>query len=168
MSQVSQNIPHAESRQTTFPFWFSTTARWKTLHYRTFLAAAKNAALDPALIAVYDNSPVRQVSPVEESHLLAYQHDPSNSYLAAAYNWALEIAASRGFSWLPLLNHDSSLPSTFMASLAGAAQLYDLDSSVAAIVPFAMDGHAMISPQRVCFGRQAPLPSPHLKWLNVK
>jgi hypothetical protein len=127
--------------------------------YRTFVAAAKHAAFDPTLIAVYDNSPVRQLSPVEESHLVAYQHDPSNSLLAAAYNWALEIAASRGFSWLLLLDYDSSLPSTFMAALAGVAQFYDLDSSVAAIVPFATDGHIMISPKRVCFGRLAPLPS---------
>jgi GT2 family glycosyltransferase len=161
MSQVSQNIPNAESRQTILPILvlYNCTLE-NSATYRTFLAAAKNAALDTALIAVYDNSPVRQVSPVEESHLLAYQHDSSNSYLAAAYNWALEIAASRGFSWLLLLNHDSSLPSTFMASLADAAQFYDLDPLVAAIVPFAMDGHAMISPKRVCFGRLAPLPSP--------
>ena len=127
--------------------------------YQTFLAAAKHAALDPALIAVYDNSPIRQVSPAEELHLLAYKHDPSNGLLAAAYNWALEIADSRGFSWLLLLNHDSGLLPDFMVSLAGVAQSYELDPSVVAIVPFAMDRDRMISPKRVRFGRLAPLPA---------
>jgi GT2 family glycosyltransferase len=127
--------------------------------YQTFLAAAKHAALDPALIAVYDNSPIRQVSPAEELHLLAYKHDPSNGLLAAAYNWALEIAGSRGFSWLLLLNHDSGLLPDFMLSLAGVAQSYELDPSVVAIVPFAMDRNRMISPKRVRFGRLAPLPA---------
>ena len=127
--------------------------------YQTFLAAAKYAGLDPALIAVYDNSPVRQVSPAEELQLLAYKHDPSNGLLAAAYNWALEIAGSRGFSWLLLLNHDSGLLPDFMVSLTGVTQSYELDPSVVAIVPFAMDGNRMISPKRVRFGRLAPLPA---------
>ncbi len=161
MSQVSQKIPHVESRQTILPILvLYNCALENSATYRTFLAASKNAALDPALIAVYDNSPVRQVREDEESHLLAYKHDPSNGALAAAYNWALAMAVARGFSWLLLLDQDSCLPSTFMALLAKAAQFYGLDQSVAAIVPFAMDGHAMISPKRVCFGLLTPLPKP--------
>lgn len=125
--------------------------------YRTFIASAHNASHDPALIAVYDNSPLRQVSVAEESNLFAYRHDPANSGLAAAYNWALEIAQSHGFSWMLLLDQDSQLPSTFLASLVGAVELYDTKQSVAAIVPFVKDGLAEISPRRVRFGRLAPL-----------
>jgi GT2 family glycosyltransferase len=160
LDQASQSSSPASSLPTILPIvvLYNCTLE-NAVTYQTFLVAAKHAALDPSLIAVYDNSPIRQVSPAEELHLLAYKHDPSNGLLAAAYNWALEIAGSRGFSWLLLLNHDSALPPEFMASLAGAAQSYELDPSVVAIVPFAMDRNRMISPKRVRFGRLAQLPA---------
>jgi GT2 family glycosyltransferase len=170
MSQLSQNIPHAEFRQTILPILvlYNCTLE-NSATYRTFLAAAKNAALDPALIAVYDNSPVRQVSPAEELHLLVYKHDPSNGLLAAAFNWALGLAQSYGFPWLLLLDQDSQLPSTFLASLLDAMELHDTNQSVAAIVPFIKDGFAEISPMRVRFGRLSPLPkqSPSLTECEV-
>ena len=124
--------------------------------YQTLVASS--ASLNPPLIAVYDNSPVRQVGATEQAHLFAYKHDSTNSGLAAAYNWALHIAQLYGFSWLLLLDQDTRLPHSFLECLLDAVDLYDTDQSVAAIVPFVKDGLAEISPRRVRFGRLAPLP----------
>src|ERR1039458_2344128 len=140
MSQVSLNVSHTAPSQTILPIlvlYNCTLANSAT--YRTFLAAANNAALDPALIAVYDNSQFRQVSLAEETHLFAYKHDPSNGGIAAAYNWALDIANSQSFSWLLLLDQDTSLPVTFLAFLSDAVRLYNTNESIAAIVPRATD-----------------------------
>jgi GT2 family glycosyltransferase len=159
MSQVTLNIPHAVPRQTILPILVLYNCALETSEtYRTFIASAHNALLDPSLIAVYDNSQLRQVSLAEETHLFAYKHDPSNGGVAAAYNWTLDIAKSHGFSWLLLLDQDTSLPVTFLAVLGNAIRLYNPNKSVAAIVPRANDRGVAISPKRVCFGRLAPLP----------
>jgi GT2 family glycosyltransferase len=159
MSQVTLNIPHAVPRQTILPILVLYNCALETSEtYRTFIGSAHNASLDPSLIAVYDNSQLRQVSLAEETHLFAYKHDPSNGGIAAAYNWTLDIAKSQGFSWLLLLDQDTSLPDTFLAFLGDAVRLYNTNKSVAAIVPRATDRGVAISPKRVCFGRLAPLP----------
>jgi len=128
--------------------------------FQTFITSSRYGGLDPTLIAVYDNSPLSHVSSGEEAHLFAYRHDPSNGGIAAAYNWALDIAKSHGHSWLLLLDQDSSLPITFLAFVSDAARLYSTNNSVVAIVPKATDGGCDISPNRVRFGRLAPLPEP--------
>jgi GT2 family glycosyltransferase len=126
--------------------------------YQTLVASSLYGGMDPVLLAIYDNSETPQLRSSEEALLLAYKHDSTNSGLAAAYNWALEIAELRGFSWLLLLDQDTRLPSTFLESLLGVVNLYDTNQSVAAIVPFVKDGLAEISPRRVRFGRLTPLP----------
>src|ERR1700677_2641156 len=80
--------------------------------YQTLVASSTYGGMDPALLAIYDNSETPQVRSSEEALLLAYKHDSTNSGLAAAYNWALEIAELHGFSWLLLLDQDTRLPST--------------------------------------------------------
>lgn len=124
--------------------------------FQTYCASSADGKLDRTVLAVYDNSPERQVSDAEEKQLLAYRHDPGNSGLAAAYNWALDIARLRGFSWLLLLDQDTALPATFIPSLQRAASLYDSNESVVAIVPIVTDQGAAISPKRVRLGRLAP------------
>jgi GT2 family glycosyltransferase len=128
--------------------------------FQTFITSARYGGLDPTLIAVYDNSPVSHVNSGEEAHLFAYKHDPSNGGIAAAYNWALGIARSHGYSWLLLLDQDSSLPITFQAFVSEAVRLYSTNNSVVAIVPRVTDRGGAISPKRVRFGRLAPLPEP--------
>ncbi len=136
------------------------TALESSTTYQTFVASSRHAKLDASQICVYDNSQFPHVSPTQETHLLAYKHDPANSGLAVAYNWALDIAQSRGFAWLLLLDQDSKLPPTFLDSLGASAELYDADQSVAAIVPLVTDKGVAISPKRIRFGRLTPLPEP--------
>jgi GT2 family glycosyltransferase len=161
MSQVSLNISRAEPRQLILPILVLYNCALETSEsYRTFLTSARNESLDPHLIAVYDNSPLRQVSLEEETNLFAYKHDPSNGGIAAAYNWALDIARSLSFSWLLLLDQDTRLPVSFLTFLCHAAKLYNVNKSVAAIVPIVTCGGVTISPKRVRFGRLASLPEP--------
>lgn len=128
--------------------------------YRTFCASARACGWDSSRIAVYDNSRIRQVSHEEETRLQAYRHDPANGGLAAAYNWALEIALTRKDSWILLLDQDSTMPLCFLATLWKAMRLFSTDERVAAIVPYAMDGSSRVSPKRVRFGRMADLNVP--------
>jgi GT2 family glycosyltransferase len=126
--------------------------------YQTLVASSLYGGMDPVLLAIYDNSETPQLRSSEEALLLAYKHDSTNGGLAAAYNWALDIAKLHGFSWLLLLDQDTRLPATFLERLLGVVNLYDTNQSVAAIVPFVKDGLAEISPRRVRFGRLAALP----------
>ena len=128
--------------------------------FHTFRDSARLAGGDPNVIVVYDNSKVRQVSTDEETRLLAYKHDPDNSGLAAAYNWGLNLAQQRGFSWLLLLDQDTRLPVTFVPTLMRAVLQYSTDETVAAIVPFATDNGVSISPKRVRVGHRTSLTSP--------
>jgi GT2 family glycosyltransferase len=126
--------------------------------YQSYIASARHSLLDPALIAVYDNSPIRQVNPGEESLLFAYKHDPSNSGIAAAYNWALDLAQSHGFPWLLLLDQDSILPTEFLKSTLIQINLHRQDEDAVAIVPVIRSGGSIVSPMRVGFGRLRLLP----------
>ena len=121
--------------------------------YKTFVTSSRPSMLDPASIAVYDNSPIPQVNTDEEADLLAYKHDPANRGLAAAYNWALDIAKARGISWLLLLDQDSTLPSQFLESCLVQISLHSRNDDVVAIVPVIRSGGSVISPMRVGFGR---------------
>jgi hypothetical protein len=126
--------------------------------YCTFVAASRSANLDPTSIAVYDNSPARQVTPAQEADLLAYRHDSANGGIAAAYNWALDIAIQRSASWLMLLDQDSTLPPEFLRLSLSQVCRYDANTAVVAIVPVVRSRGARVSPMRVGpFGlRQLP------------
>jgi GT2 family glycosyltransferase len=100
-------------------------------------------------IAVYDNSPLRQVSEVEQRQLGAYKHDPDNGGLAVAYNWALEKALLTGATWLLLLDQDSVLPQDFLESCLTHTKSYESDGRLVAIAPMARIGENLASPMRV-------------------
>jgi hypothetical protein len=127
--------------------------------YQTFCAAARHSGSDPGFIAVYDNSPVCQVSPEEQARLSAYHHDASNGRLAAAYNWALSLAAESGIEWLLLLDQDSELPPTFLRNMREALLSYMLQPEIAAVVPHVRGASRPISPCRVRFGRVTAVPA---------
>lgn len=123
--------------------------------YRSFRATAADRGLDPVHLAVYDNSPVRRVSPAEETELLSYHHNPSNGGLAAAYNWALSLSAPGGIEWLLLLDQDSDLPTGFFREMCLAAGSYAPNPQVAAIIPHVLGASGPVSPSWVRIGRLA-------------
>lgn len=127
--------------------------------YRTFIASSRRCSTDAKRIAIYDNSPERQVGEQEKGQLLAYRHNPGNGGLTAAYNWGLELAVQDGSSWLALLDQDSELPLDFMADAAANASAYAYREEVAAVVPHVTSREVQISPSRVKFGRLTLVPA---------
>ena len=127
--------------------------------YRTFTAAAIHSKTDPSVIAVYDNSPSPRATDGDIAGLLAYKHDAHNGGLAAAYNWALDLALSRGFTWLLLLDQDSVLPIDFLDNLNQSASRYAARDDVAAVLPHVWSGTAPVSPSRVRFARLSAVPA---------
>lgn len=114
--------------------------------------------IQPA-IAVYDNSPIRQVSSDGEAGLFAYKHDPSNGGIAPGYNWAFNLAEEHGIHWLLLLDQDSKLPASFFDVLQTNASMYHGCEEIAGIVPHVYVSGSFVSPCRVALGRLATLPS---------
>lgn len=86
------------------------------------------------LLAVYDNSPWKQDlaenSPQEPAFTF---HDRRNGGLAAAYNWALELALEEGCPWMLLLDQDTELPAGYIETVMDAVDSCPVD--VAALVP---------------------------------
>ena len=125
--------------------------------YRTFCVAARHCGSDPNLLTVYDNSPIRQVTPEQEQSLYAFHHDPANRGLAAAYNWALSLANDRGMEWLLLLDQDSELPPHFLQEMRRAVLSHGADSQIAALVPHVRGATRPVSPCRVGFAHLMPI-----------
>ena len=86
-------------------------------------------------LIVYDNSPQEQTPAMSAGFPTEYVHNAANGGLATAYNFALAHAAAAGFSWLLLLDQDTSLTYEFVVELVEAARALDAEASVAAIVP---------------------------------
>ena len=127
--------------------------------YNSLVASSHDGDLDPAAIAVYDNSRYSQLSTGAADRLLAYKHDPGNGGIAAAYNWALDLAGSYGCRWLLLFDQDSVLPPTFLRSTLLQVNRYEENPDVVAIVPVIRSGGRTVSPKRVGFCGLRPLPA---------
>jgi GT2 family glycosyltransferase len=95
-------------------------------------------------LVVYDNSAQRQT--VAESSLVHYVHDPANGGLATAYNYALGRAEEHGYSWLLLLDDDTTLTSTFLSELVACIPSLNAGENVAAIVPKLVVHGRILSP----------------------
>jgi glycosyltransferase involved in cell wall biosynthesis len=54
---------------------------------------------------------------------LSYVHDPSNSGLCTAFNYALGNASADGSEWLLLLDHDTTLTRDYIVALVDAVDL---------------------------------------------
>jgi GT2 family glycosyltransferase len=126
--------------------------------YNSFITSAHDGILDPDAIAIYDNSRLSQLNSGAANPPFEYRHDPDNGGIAAAYNWALDLAASRRSRWLLLLDQDSVLPSTFLHATMLQAKKYEEDPEVVAIVPVVRSGGRNVSPKRVGFFGLRPLP----------
>lgn len=85
-------------------------------------------------LLVYDNSPEPQAVTHPASFPVEYLHDPSNSGLAPAYNYALTRAQAEGCPWLLLLDQDTTLTDDFLSELLAATRSLKGSSSVAMIV----------------------------------
>jgi GT2 family glycosyltransferase len=105
------------------------------------LSLTKNFAL-----IVYDNSPDVHSFAVSAPFLVEYRHDPSNTGLAAAYNYALSRAEEMSHDWLLLLDQDTVPTYDFLTELVTCISQMDSWHEVASIVPKLLVGGEVDSP----------------------
>jgi GT2 family glycosyltransferase len=123
----------------------STPARSRSLESLQEAFARLSPGLVDLQILLYDNTPGGQ-DPGPLPAGIDYKADIQNSGLAAAYNYALELAHQGGFEWLLTLDQDTSLPADFLVKLCPAAAYAASLDSVAAIVPCLFGGGRAMSP----------------------
>jgi len=86
-------------------------------------------------LIIYDNSPQRNSPEFKINIPFLYKHDPANSGLAAAYNFALGHAEETQHEWLLLLDQDTLPTQEFIAELIECTLSLRTQDEVASIVP---------------------------------
>jgi len=103
-------------------------------------------------LLVYDNGGQVWNEARSQTGQYLYIKDPTNGGLVSAYNTALDIANSKGFEWLLLLDQDTEIPKGVICRLKAVIGEVAKDAGVAAIVPKVYSGSLLISPMKVNFG----------------
>ena len=104
-------------------------------------------------ILLYDNTPGAALANQPElPDNVEYYATGKNDGLAAAFNFALQIARRDKCDWLITLDQDTELPSHFLTRIAAIARSLGNDSSIAAIVPQIIGDGRMLSPNRFWAG----------------
>jgi GT2 family glycosyltransferase len=99
---------------------------------------------------VWDNTPVGIPTGPSVSGFpmpIEYRHSGENAGVAGAYNYAMELAEQCGFSWLLLLDQDTTLSPGFLAAMHGHASRLEKDKRIAAIAPTMLMGNLPVSPK---------------------
>ena len=117
--------------------------------FRTLRTAASclPSELGSVQILLYDNTPrMDLVNPPRIAGDVKHYSSGRNDGLAAAFNYALQLARTDECDWLITLDQDTEVPSDFVARIARAAKDLGNESSVAAIVPQIIGDGRMLSP----------------------
>ena len=96
-------------------------------------------------ILLYDNSPGGSDPGVLPEHV-RYEACDQNGGLATAYNHALSIARSDGYTWLLTLDQDTTLSRNYLCHVIDLAQQFQASHEVAAIAPRLMQAAKPLSP----------------------
>ena len=102
---------------------------------------------------VFDNSPTRQYESDNfnyKNFKIKYYHDFTNPGLSTAYNYALDLATKSEFSWLLLLDQDTTFTKSFIQDIEGL-EIETFPSSIVAILPkvISESNGQMISPTKM-------------------
>lgn len=97
-------------------------------------------------LVIFDNSPQPHRVLIDFDFNVLYKHDPANSGLAGAYNFALNLAEKGQFEWLLLLDQDTSVIREFLTELIESIDLLAGRSEVASIVPKLLVNGIIYSP----------------------
>ncbi len=99
-------------------------------------------------LLVFDNTPGGQdIAGLPDN--VVYHAAGRNEGIAAAYNYALEMAEREGAKWLLTLDEDTRMPPGFFARLRELAVEKEPDIRIAAIAPQLSQGDIILSPYRV-------------------
>jgi glycosyltransferase involved in cell wall biosynthesis len=114
-------------------------------------------------LLVWDNTPAGMPMGQSVSGFpmpIEYRHSNENAGVAGAYNYAMELAEQRGFSWLLLLDQDTTLSPGFLAAMHGHASRLEKEEKIAAIAPTMLMGSRPVSPKIMARWGGATDPSP--------
>jgi GT2 family glycosyltransferase len=105
---------------------------------------------------VFDNSPIRQYESDNfdfKTFNIFYYHDATNPGLSVAYNAALNSATNTSYSWLLLLDQDTTLTLQYWHELK-ELDFQKLTTSVVAVIPTvtSLDGKSIIAPSKMFLG----------------
>jgi GT2 family glycosyltransferase len=102
-------------------------------------------------IVVWDHSAARHWDSKLPDGVL-YRHDARNLGLANAYNRVLELADSRGSTWLITLDQDTSVPPGYLSEMSRYAERAAGYPGVCAVVPQVEEQGRRLSPNRFLWG----------------
>lgn len=120
--------------------------------FRTLQTAISNLRLPHTCVRIllYDNTP-GGCDPGQLPAGVRYEAAKQNAGLPAAYNCALAMAQSEGYTWLLTLDQDTTLPANYLSRMRELALHLELDHRVAAIVPRLSDSGRRLSPVSIRF-----------------
>jgi GT2 family glycosyltransferase len=98
-------------------------------------------------ILVYDNSAEAKLDINSSLPNFSYFHNHLNGGTAAAYSFAADFAASNKCEWLLLLDQDTLLPPTYIASIV--TKLAEPNQDLDALVPWVRHANTLISPSKL-------------------
>jgi GT2 family glycosyltransferase len=110
-------------------------------------------AEDPKLsesirVLVWDNSPVPSEA-VDLPFVLETAHSERNVGTSGSYNYAMNLASSRGCPWLLLLDQDTSITLQFLLTMVGYGRTLLDQPEVATVVPYIFSHGTLVSPRRL-------------------
>jgi GT2 family glycosyltransferase len=113
---------------------------------------------DSVRVLLWDNSPT-PASNVSLPFAFEFGHAGRNVGTSGAYNYAMELAGSLGFTWLLLLDQDTSVSQEFLQGMIGYAGKFRETPEIAAVVPFIFSHGTLVSPRRLLsFNRIRQIP----------
>lgn len=105
---------------------------------------------------VFDNSPIRQYDSDDfdfKSFKVRYHHDATNPGLSVAYNYALDLASNINYSWLLLLDQDTTFTKQYIQEIK-RLDINKISNAVVAIIPrvISVVGERIIAPTKMLLG----------------
>jgi GT2 family glycosyltransferase len=120
--------------------------------------AANPALLQAIQVLVWDNSPVPATA-AALSFAADFEHSSKNLGTSGAYNYAMELAETRGCPWLLLLDQDTNVSEEFLVKMVGYSERFLETPDVATVVPFIFSHGSLVSPRRLLsFNRVRQIP----------
>lgn len=128
--------------------------------FMTMQSAARHVSSDKVRLKIllYDNTP-GGCDPGILPEYAIYKAARRNEGISGAYNSALEMATTEGFTWLLTLDQDTTLPLNYLSRMSELALDIESNNRVAAIVPRLSDAGRTLSPVRIRFWGVSYLPS---------
>ncbi len=120
-------------------------------------------AADPALaqqyhLLIWDNSPEPLLAP-ELPVAFEYRHSEQNLGVSGAYNSAMQYALANGYTWMLLLDQDTSITADFLRRMLAHGLALETREGIAAITPTVRTRGVVISPLRQLFNRNRSYPA---------